>query len=418
MEQKEILARLIQEKRFLDLFIIARLFYRFDEPLLEDSKYEQVENFCRDLNLGSEYMIRTYDDDPLPHHLIEEFELSSMVPDFVSEQEEHYEDMDADKSLSIRAVTTPIQAWEFAKSIRGQRSVMSLKGNGVYSKAKYVDKKLVIGLSRGRIGNAWKMTSAMSLVYPTKLEDDSLNNIIKIYSEALVPTEHLEYFKHKYDMTKFKTEKSAAISLLRKVRDPEDYDKVKFYTFSADGLTGTISGDLAKCKELGFEVVPHLIIEPNEIPETFEEFELWVADKMEVIWKQGIDIASDGMVWEIDDLAASSVEVGQYSSRNIAIKYGPWSYQYYPGKVVKIIADETLQERVDRSCKVLIEPLLTRDNTTATAIHSYNPAILVETGIRVGSPVFFERNSGAVNVLVRGSKLQSLEQYLVEEEDT
>lgn len=59
------------------------------------------------------------------------------------------------------------------------------------------------------------------------------------------------------------------------------------------------------------------------------------------------------------------------------------------------------------SCRVKIKPIKTADSCSAEYINVFNPSILISQGINVGSEIEFERNSGAVNILLYGKRLDS-----------
>src|SRR5690606_34764512 len=129
---------------------------------------------------------------------------------------------------------------------------------------------------------------------------------VKIYSESYVESQALDYLRDKYDYNlpvdrkRFKTEKSSAITMLRTFQDREDYQYVKSLVFNVDGLSNFISESLSKCKELGMDVVPHIMIEPEEVPNNLEDFKVWLKDKLAVMWELRGDIPSDGVVVDVD----------------------------------------------------------------------------------------------------------------------
>ena len=50
----------------------------------------------------------------------------------------------------------------------------------------------------------------------------------------------------------------------------------------------------------------------------------------------------------------------------------------------------------------------TNDACEAKIINIFNPSILIHNDIKVGDFVYFERNSGAVNILIHGKRLDDL----------
>lgn len=403
--QDQIMGYLIERKRLLDLLVLSRFMYASGNPIITDAQYDKIETFCRRAGIGQEYLERTYDDDPVPFSLIEEFGLEAELPVRVEGREELYSYLDEEKSLSIKAVTNFEDVWNFVESHRGQRLVRSTKVDGVFTKKLWIDGEFRLGLSRGRSGESWDISDALACVVPRNIPSNE--HEIKIYSESYVATKSLEYLREKYDPSKYKTEKSAAISMLRRLRDKEDYEHVKVLVHGSEGLDTTISGTFEKAKELGLETVPYKIIEPEDIPTTFDAFVEWMREELDDMWQMSFDIPSDGMVLEVDDKLYQGDIKNQYSSRNIALKLEHWSFDYYPAIVTELLTDE--QKRVNCACKVKIEPMFAKDGTKATVINCFNPGILIKNGINVGSKIFFERNSGAVNILIHGGRLSRLD---------
>src|SRR5690606_5476355 len=118
----------------------------------------------------------------------------------------------------------------------------------------------------------------------------------------------------------------------------------------------------------GFDTVPYITIEPEEIPQSLEEFRPWLMGYLdEMLYLQGT-IPSDGVVMEVDDLNYVAEVKNQYVSRNIALKLEHWSHKYYVGTVTDIIEE---QQGVVCSYTTIIEPLVTSDKTTARRINSF-----------------------------------------------
>lgn len=408
-----IVSQLLQQGRLLDLLIITRFLYGAGVPIIGDAGYESIEKACDANQIGGEYLNRTYDDDPIPVDLLKEFGLESELPVRYEERMEYYPYLDEDKSLSVKAKVDYFDAFQAFKSLKGLRLHMSIKGDGVFTKSLYVKKgqdvfrEFVLGLSRGRTGNAWDISDALAYKIPHYIEAEA--DEVKINSESFVVPEALEYLRNKYDVNAYKVPKSAAISMLRKTKGKhiEDYDHLRVYTFATEGLANTISGGLEKARELGFTPIPYILIEPEEVPDTLEPFIEWLRDKLDYMWRLGMGIPSDGVVVAVDDLSYVPSIKNQYSSENFALKMEHWSFDYYPGVVKSVITND--QRRVNCSCKVTIEPFFTKDGTKATVINCFNPSILVKNGISKGKRIYFERNSGAVNILIHGGRLLKLD---------
>ncbi len=88
-----IVKTLVEQNRFDSLFILARFMYRVGSPIINDSKYNMIENKFLETGYLKEYTSRTYDDDPIPYKLLREFNLENYIPkDLVSSKYiEHFD---------------------------------------------------------------------------------------------------------------------------------------------------------------------------------------------------------------------------------------------------------------------------------------------------------------------------------------
>jgi hypothetical protein len=188
----------------------------------------------------------------------------------------------------------------------------------------------------------------------------------------------------------------------------EDYKYLRAKVFAADGLDITLEGTFKKLQEMGFDVVPYLVIKSSEIPDNFDEFKSWFKESiMFPIREKQLedDMPADGLVLEVNDLLWNDSINGQYSNKQLACKFEYWGFQIYEAIVTDIV---TTQRRVNSSIRIRIEPMKTDDDCTAQWINGFNPEILFRNDIRVGTKVYFERNSGAVNILIHGKRLNEI----------
>ena len=231
-----------------------------------------------------------------------------------------------------------------------------------------------------------------------------------IVGDSYVVDEGLPILREKYNKADgYVSGKSSAISLLRVSHELTDYRFLRTKVFSADDIAPTLMGTFAKLENAGVEVVPHLLFSWEDIPTGRAKFDTWLKEKIfDVMHEMGKGIPSDGVVIEVDDLSWFGVEKNQYVSRQLALKFEYWSYQYYKG-VIKDIRIE--QRRVNKSVRIEIEPIKTRDGNKATIINSFNPSILIRNDLYKGKEVYFERNSDAANVLIYGDKLQEIGEF-------
>ena len=74
-------AELIRKGRVVDLYLLARYCYRVGNDVMTDSEYRLVENFIKENNLCPDVVNRSYDDDPVPMSLLEEFNMTNLLVD-------------------------------------------------------------------------------------------------------------------------------------------------------------------------------------------------------------------------------------------------------------------------------------------------------------------------------------------------
>jgi len=394
----------INELSLEDLYVVARYMYRIGKPIISDADYDLLD---REMKTNypnmAEYYNRTYDDDPEPTELLLQCGISpepSVQKSSVFNNDD-YDSMNEDKSLSIDSVVSYEEAYLFFENLRNLHLdfVTSLKIDGNNTKTLFKNGQLAMSLSRGRSGNSIDFTDSVKRILPNTLS--LANDRFITYSESYVVPEALPILQQKYDDTSYKTCKSAAISLLRVQHAPEDYQYLKTRVFFVDGVAQKLSDMFPTLERNGLEVPPYRCFKWESIPDNFEDFKAWLKTEVfDYIHYQSEGIPSDGVVVEVDDLLWAGVQKNQYSNRQLALKFDWWDFNEDYG-VVKSICIE--QQRVFMSVVLEIEPKTTYDGCTATRINVFNPSILIDNGICVGSTVKFERNSGAVNIF-KGDK--------------
>lgn len=405
MNNSEIVKYLSDNKRYEDLYKLARVTYRFFEPIMSDRMYNEFEQVVKKYKL-SNLVNQSYEDDEIPYDLLKEFNLDYLVYSGGGDLN-MIDELKNDKTMSIEALTSSQDAWTYFQSVKGERLIFSGKFNGINHRAKYKENKLKISATRARGDNSLPIdtTKEFSKFFPTEL---TLNKDITILGECIVLEDSLKHLRKK-DGGLFTSARMAAISILRTgLTNYNLKNCIKFMVFNADGICDTISGSLEYLKTQGFDIVPYIIIEPNEVPDNFNEFDIWIRGKMQNIRSlcDELDLDTDGMVVDVDRKSYSGSVHGYYSSRNCALKFGPWSFKYYKGVIEDIIIE---QQRVNASVKVIIKPTKAEDGSTNKCIVTYNPDYLIKNGYSIGSDIYYERNAGVIAVPIPTSELHKYE---------
>lgn len=399
----------ILAKDLKSVYILARYFYRIGEPIINDQLYDQLEQSLKSTapELG-EYFARTYDDDPVPVDLLNKIGYQHTASTGASDatRSELFSSMNEDKSLSIRSYTSYEEAWPFFQHAREQKLdlMTSLKMDGDNTKMLYVNGKYTLAMSRGRDGNSFDFTDTVKNIMPDIIK--TAQSELRVYGESFVVAEALPLLRNKYNADKYKTCKSAAISMLRVEHDPADYKYLKTKVFFADGLANTLECMFDDLEQQGIETAPHQLVRWQEIPETYENFVPWLKTTvLDKIAAMGTGMPSDGVVVEINDLLWGDTVTNQYSNRRVALKFEQWNFRYTRGVIRGILIE---QRRVFKSVRVTIDPVVQYDGCTATTINTFDLAVLIDNDLCVGKEILFEKNSGAVNILIHGDKLIQL----------
>lgn len=395
---------LVKEKRFKDIYILARYMYRIGKPIMEDALFNTYEKTLLKQNLIDKSLLdRSYDDDPVPYKLLKELGGENFIVNLGVESP-YAKYLDEEKSLSITPLINYEDIYSYCLSHRHLELIVSLKVDGISCKSLYLNGDYMLTLSRARAGNGLDYTDGMRKILP--LNTDMTEREIKLYSESFVEPVYLDILKEKYDASSYKTARTAGTSLLRVKHNDEDYRALHSLVFGAEGLPySTISATLDYLSNRGFEVVPHIVLKPNSIPNDFDSFKLFIKDICNNFFENTKDIPSDGIVIDVNDIHHDSVITGKYSNRNIAMKIEQWSFRYYKGTIKSILLE---QRAVNASCRVEIEPMKTSDGCEARVVNVHNPRILIDNNYKVGSEVYYERQSGTINTLLYGKKLEEI----------
>ena len=400
----------IKNKKWASIYILARYLYRVgEEPLISDAMYDSINKMLKDnyYDLFKDYLERSYDDDPIPYKLLEEVGIEPVKFVKYDGRDELYAQLDEEKSLSINSVTSYEEVFPFFTDFKRLQKdlVLSVKMDGINTKILYVNDNLGVSVSRARSGEGFDFTDQIANVIPVTI-NTGLSEL-KVTGESYVLKEGIPVLREKYNNSKYKTSKSSAISMLRVKHAPSDYKYLKTRVFSAEGLADTLSATYDKLNELGFDAVPYVKISFEDIPSEISQFKVWLKEIFNYLKEQQdrYDMPADGVVVAVDDLLWEDTVRNQYSNKQIACKFEYWGFDVYRAKVTEIVTE---QRRVNVSVRVKIEPMYTSDDCKAQIINTFNPGILIENGIKVGEEVAFERNSGAVNILIHGKRLEDI----------
>ncbi|GAA0101584.1 hypothetical protein UT300012_22990 [Paraclostridium bifermentans] len=87
------LKKLIEEKRYVDLFLLSRFMKRMGRPIVNEEQYKFLEDGMAKQGIMGEYLSRTLEEDPIPYKLLLEFSLEESINIDLIEDEQQLEDL-------------------------------------------------------------------------------------------------------------------------------------------------------------------------------------------------------------------------------------------------------------------------------------------------------------------------------------
>ena len=392
-----------------DFMLYVRACYRFGFPAISDADYDSLEKLYSDAFPNLTFIFgQTHDDDQYSSLVMQAIKMSGVKPSGKSgakslkklnlEKGSKYEDLNTEKSTSIRPVVTAQEAFDFWCNAPVCRVHFSLKIDGINTKlATAEDVGVELALSRGRAADSIDYSDAIKTFVRVK-GIDAAAVPGRITGESFVNIDDLKIVQSHYPDKSYKSPKSTAMAMLRA---PHNFieDDLKYLSFRAFDYNGLKPDEAYKAlTSAGFETPPYFEFDGELIPRTsLEDFNAWMdANVLDPLFQEGerLGIGSDGVVMFL--LANIDTErKDKYSDSNIAIKYGHWAAATYVSRVTGIVFD---QRRVEASIVLEIEPCQTRDMNTATRVGVGSPDILIRDDVRVGDLIEFERKSEAYNV--------------------
>lgn len=293
-----------------------------------------------------------------------------------------------DDSFSIK----PVDNWEavgdFVSQYEGLELIAMLKEDGICTKLA-VDRINMYGQSRNRNKRkALDFTKAVNMV----INKPSVISPLTITGESYVPWEDVEYLREKYDTTKYKMPRSAAMSLLRtpEKHDFEDVKKLVFTAFNTNKPFATHSDKLDWLESKGFRVPKYVVFTIDPSKDIKEQM-------MPILEEVDTGAPSDGIVLQVNDNSVVPVVNGKYQSTNIALKLEKWAGKDGTGEVIGL---DLSPKKGNYGTVLLIKPVIMTDGATVQRVNAYNLGIVHRNKISKGSIIKFTRVSNNMCNLV------------------
>lgn len=378
--------------------ILARFFYAQGNPIMEDGAYDDL---IRTLTSQGVVMNPIYEDDLPPVELLERIGLSpEQITDVLGREQVITDNtgiLDDAHSLSIASYDNESEAYEWFKSKpSGTVFTCTPKIDGINTKTGYSNANgvysLELSLSRGNASESLDYTGATQQMLPNKFgTQDALGNLI-VYGEGYVTKSSREYLNSKYvDEYKkpLKTDRGMALSMLRRstMYAPEDYEHLHILVFRTN-QGNSLAESIDFAKQAGFETVPYI----TEAIDTssFASWQVGIKRIMDYLLAYALkkEWVLDGVVVEVNDRNVSSHGEVQnnYSSENRAMKFWHWKPGEYIAQVVDIEID---QQNEASNCVAIIDTVTTSSGKEVRRVNLFNPAVLLDNEILVGSYIKF-----------------------------
>jgi NAD-dependent DNA ligase len=292
----------------------------------------------------------------------------------------------SDKSASIRPVSNSEECLNWIRSNIGKELILTLKYDGVNVRVQAEGNK-VYAHSRARgDSNALDFTPGIKYLIP------HIDESCVVIGESFVDNSYLDVLKRKYDTAKYKSPRTAALTLLRVDHEKEDYDHLNFIAYDTTRAFDTREKMFIWLESRGFRIPLYQVLTVKE------------GDDAESLLEKAIEFVddgspADGCVLELNDLTEPYNFDGKYKTSQIALKYGKWGTSTYKGVVTGI---EFTPKRGNMGTVLLIEPLVLPNGFTYRRINAFNIGIVLREGIGVGSVIEFEQKANSMCVLRYG----------------
>ena len=399
----------------LELYAIARFFYRFGFPIISDAKYDLLDKQMKAEHPEEEICKRSYDDDPVPMDLLDRTQidkgfLAKLIYGTkreVSEKNREIFDkyLAVEKSKSINAFFEWVDAMPWLYSMRGRMLNLSLKVDGNNTQSVYLPSKenpdileYQVTFSRGREAQPFDLTAGCSRIFPQRIRIPGLQYLI-LRAEIYCDPYALDDLNLKYG-TELVTPRGVGLSMARtNGYQDEDYAYLMYNSFYASFGT-RVSETFDKLFDAGVDTVPYYTMElPADATES--QIHEMVFQAMSGL-KQFADehgIPSDGVVVQVDstDTAGEMATDGMYDAGIIAIKTDFWKPDVLSSEVLRI---EITQQQERANCVAIVKPVQTASGKTISRVNCFNPDILISAGIKPGSIIQFNyKNETTVDLI-------------------
>lgn len=347
----------------VDKYIIARWCYAIGEDFVDDIEYRDIEELVKKEQPDCEYLSRSWSDDPCPIELLQRYNRMDLYRDIKFEH----------KSESIRSINN-MQEFENTFRSLDRPSRLSFKEDGWNIQVNYYNGKPISAETRGRGGNSLNADLAIKLV-PDAIP---IKGRVKVTGEVVIPNSR--WFSFLLEFASNTSQRSSVITCLRNDR-PEF---LKFIAFNIQAEDTAIFGDMyALLTKYGF-TTPYAVTVSNYA-------QLCNAIRLMEKIDGKYDYPNDGLV----------IENNRYQ---LAIRVGHWQEEVMQSYVTAYAENHGAY---GNAMKVNIYPV-TYNGATRHQVSVTNLQYILDSDLRIGSPIAFDIRSEATSVLnqTRTAELQ------------
>lgn len=337
----------------LEKYIIARWCYAIGEDYMDDIEYRQVEDSVKDCYPNSEYLHRSWSDDPCPLELLEKFNMMHLYRDIKF----HHQ------SESIRSINSDSEFETQFKNLN-KPSRLSYKLDGWNIQVNYYNGKPISAETRGRTGNSLNANIVTSIV-PQNIP---VKGKVKITGELVIPNAKWSLFKLETGNVSQRNSVSTALA-------KEMTEFLEFVSFSVQTEDVTLTEDAYDILvKWGFNT-------PRKI--TVNNF-LQLNKAMEILGQlnETYKYPNDGLVIENEDY-------------QLAIRVGTWKEEIMCSYVTSY---EENHGAYGVAMVVNIKPVV-YNGTTRRQVSVTNLQYILNADLRIGSPIAFDNRSMVTAVL-------------------
>lgn len=377
-------------------FIVSRFMYRIGQPILSDQEYDLLEKNLKDVEEVKEYMERTWEDDPVPTELLQEFYGEEeterlLISNNLKDYNNNFVSSEEFKAQSIYPARYLSEALEWNNAHVGMEVLYMPKIDGISTSHEYAQNVFRSSRTRGRRGgdSFIDISDNCKHALPAKL---NVNNLT-LNAEAFVSEDDMEYYTE-ITGTNFTSPRMCGISAVRRAEFPKQLiaNTLQLYVFNSS-YGDTLKEGIDFARSLGFKTVPYLV-RTIEHYSSESEYLKAITPIMKGLkdFTDDRGIPTDGVVIQVNDRKsfAAGADVGEkYTAHNLAFKCLFWEEEKFISVVKDIEIFQAMKSKQNFSVKLIVEPIKTKSGKTLQTINMYNLKTLIDSDVTIGDTIEF-----------------------------